>query len=215
MNDPLVAHVLYGLAWASFGVAHSLLAAPWAKRTLGPVLGPYYRLAYNGLAVIHVGLVVLLGLFLFNRETFAVPAVALWLLYVLQALGAIVLVVGLRAYDLGRFGGMRQVRSHHAGRDEPEDEPLRIDGPHRYVRHPLYTGALLLLWGGASSDFGLATAVWATLYLWVGTVLEERALLRLYGQAYADYRSRVPAICVGLAACTDPRGVTAHEMHVS
>ena len=139
-------------------------------------------------------LVALLGLVLLDRETYGVPTAALWLLYALQAAGAVILLIGLTGYDLGRFGGLRQIRDHHAGRDEPEDEPLRIDGLHRYVRHPLYAGALLLLWGGAPSDFGLATAFWGSLYLWIGTLFEERALLRLYGQAYADYRSRVPAI---------------------
>ena len=190
----LLAHCLYALAWLVFGTVHSLLARPWAKRTLGPWLGPWYRLAYNGFAVVHAGVVVGLGLALLDTNADTVPAIALYAMHAVQALGAVGLVVGLAGYDLGRFGGLRQVRSHYAGRAEPEDEPLRLDGLHRYVRHPLYTGAYLLLWGGASSEFGLATALWASLYLWIGTLFEERALLRLYGKAYADYCARVPAV---------------------
>ena len=190
----LSAFGLYALAWASFGVGHSLLASAWAKRRLGPWLGPWYRLAYNGVSVLHAGAVVALGLWLLDTNTYDVPAVVLFVLYSVQVIGVVVLLGSLKGYDLGRFGGLRQIRNHLAGRDEPEDEPLRLDGLHRYVRHPLYTGTLLLLWGGAPSDFGLATALWASLYLWIGTLFEERALLRLYGQAYADYRNRVPAL---------------------
>ena len=40
---------------------------------------------------------------------------------------------------------------------------------------------------------GLATAVWGSAYLVIGTAFEERKLRRLYGQAYEDYRARVPA----------------------
>jgi len=50
---------------------------------------------------------------------------------------------------------------------------------HRFVRHPLYSAAFLILWG--------------SVYLVVGSHFEERFLERLYGDAYADYRRRVPA----------------------
>lgn len=189
-----LAHGLYALAWLSFGAGHSVLASPWGKRALGPWFGPWYRLVYNGLALFHVGAVVGLGLALLETAPYVIPKSLLYALYVVQVLGAGVLLVGLSGYDLGRFGGLRQIRNHYTGREEPEDEPLRVGGLHRYVRHPLYSGGLLLLWGGPPSEFGLTTALWASLYLWIGTVFEERALLRLYGEAYADYRSRVPAI---------------------
>ena len=193
--DAITAHGLYALAWASFGAGHSLLARDGVKARLGVWLGPWYRLAYNGFAVVHIGAVVAVGWLLLDTGTYAVPEALLWALYALQALGAGILLVGLRGYDLGRFGGLAQIRNHYSGRrDEPEDEPLRVDGLHRYVRHPLYAGALLLLWGGAPSEFALATAVWASLYLWIGTVFEERALLRRYGRAYQEYRSQVPAV---------------------
>lgn len=194
VTDLLFPHALYALAWASFGVGHSLLARDFVKARLGLWLGPWYRLAYNGFAVVHIGAVVAVGWLLLDTGTYDVPAGLLWALYALQALGAGILLVGLRGYDLGRFGGLAQIRNHYAGRDEPEDEPLRVDGLHRYVRHPLYAGALLLLWGGAPSEFALATAFWASLYLWIGTLFEERALLRRYGRAYEEYRSQVPAV---------------------
>jgi protein-S-isoprenylcysteine O-methyltransferase Ste14 len=62
------------------------------------------------------------------------------------------------------------------------------------VRHPLYLGAHMILWGGAVNEFGLATALWGSLFLAVGARHEEKALLALYGEAYATYQRRVPAV---------------------
>jgi protein-S-isoprenylcysteine O-methyltransferase Ste14 len=103
------------------------------------------------------------------------------------------MLIGLRGYDLGRLAGTHQIRVADGGAEDPEDEPLRVDGLHRYVRHPLYTGGFLILWGRVDGDLELATAIWASLYLVIGSRFEERRLLTLYGAEYADYRRRVPA----------------------
>lgn len=103
--------------------------------------------------------------------------------------GLAVVGVALLGYDRRRFLGLAQLQAP----DAPGDEALRIDGLHRFVRHPLYSGLFLVLWGHAQTEFALATAVWGSLYLLIGTVFEERRLVALYGPAYVVYRVRVPA----------------------
>ena len=103
------------------------------------------------------------------------------------------MIAGLGGYDIGRLGGLRQIRAARLGLIEDEDEPLRRDGLHRFVRHPLYGAGFLILWGNVGGEFELATAIWGSLYLIVGARFEERWLLARYGEAYADYRRRVPA----------------------
>jgi steroid 5-alpha reductase family enzyme len=188
------AHLIYALAWLSFGAVHSVLAGSALKKRLETLLKAYYRLSYNLLAVFHIGLVFWLGRAMLSAQPYALePGVGVGLTGI-KVLGGVVLVLALREYDLGRFSGLSQIRAHRRGAPEPGDEPLATQGMHRFVRHPLYLGAYLILWGGAADDFGLATAVWGSLYLWVGTRHEERSLLALYGQAYADYQAQVPAI---------------------
>ncbi len=191
----IAAHIVYALAWFSFGLGHSLLAGTRARDLLAPALGPWYRLAYNAFAGLHIAAVWLLGNWLLGDVApFALPDAARAGLYGLSILGLAILLLAARDYDLGRFAGTTQIRNHRQGIDEPEDEPLHTGGFHAWVRHPLYAGVYLVVWGNAQDPFGLATAIWASAYLAVGTIFEERRLLKLYGEAYRRYRARVPAV---------------------
>ncbi len=187
-------HVGYALAWISFGLLHSLLAHPSVNRAAARFAGPATRLVYNLIAALHLVGILLIGQWLVGGSgRFELP---LWLhvtMWTMAALGVVLLLAGLREYNLDRFLGTWQLRRGiGASEDEPE-EPLVTTGLHAYVRHPLYSGGFLLLWGIAQSPLGLATAVWGSLYLLIGTWLEERKLLRIYEEDYRAYRARVPA----------------------
>jgi protein-S-isoprenylcysteine O-methyltransferase Ste14 len=74
---------------------------------------------------------------------------------------------------------------------------LETGGLHRYVRHPLYLGTLLLIW----SLFlffpllsNLLGCMAITLYTLAGIRLEERKLLLRFGSMYADYCKRTPML---------------------
>ena len=103
--------------------------------------------------------------------------------------GLIVIGVALLGYDRGRFLGTTQLRQP----DAAEEEENRIDGLHRYVLHPLYSGLFLVLWGHAQTEFALTTAIWVSVYLLIGTYFEERRLLYRYGDAYRSYPAVTPA----------------------
>jgi methanethiol S-methyltransferase len=188
------AHLVYSIAWLTFGAGHSVLACGPVKTWLRPLLGAFYRIAYNAFAIAHLALVWLVGAWMFgDGGAFALPPYLDSTRIGVSVAGWLVLVIGLRGYDLGRLAGTRQIRNHFNDIDEPDDEPLRLDGLHRYVRHPLYTAGFLILWGRVDGDFELATALWGSAYLLIGTWFEERRLVRLYADSYVDYRRRVPA----------------------
>jgi protein-S-isoprenylcysteine O-methyltransferase Ste14 len=70
-------------------------------------------------------------------------------------------------------------------------------GPYRLVRHPIYTGLLLMALGTASA-FGQLRC-WLGLPLmaaafWIKLKLEERLLLRHFPQEYPIYKSQVKAL---------------------
>ncbi len=196
MDAPFQAHLIYALGWLSFGAVHSILSGAGAKHRLNSFFGAYYRLSYNLFAVFHIGAVWVFGQMALDATPFALEPGIETALMAVRWLGIIVLVLALREYDLGLFSGLKQIRAGKQGVPEygDRDEPLVTDGLHRFVRHPLYLGVTMIFWGGAISDFGLATALWGSLYLFIGARHEERSLSALYGEAYADYKRRVPAV---------------------
>lgn len=187
----LAADIWYAIGWLSFGIGHSWLAGPRGRDWCRRLFGRGWRLGYNVFAVVHLGVVLWWG-----REALAAapfpdrPDVLAWLQLAMIVAGLAITLIALRDYDGGRFSGIAQLRNTAAD----SDEALHTDGLHRYVRHPLYLGLLLFLWGAVDSRFMLDTAILASVYLWIGTISEERKLVALYGDAYRDYRRRVPAI---------------------
>ena len=91
----------------------------------------------------------------------------------------------LRWYDGRAFLGLRTATGS-AG--------LVISPLHRWVRHPWYSLALVLIWTRGMDAAWLASAIVLTLYLIVGSRHEEAGLLREHGDAYREYASRVPAL---------------------
>lgn len=180
---------LYGLVWLGFGLLHSVLAGPTAKAYLHNILGNRYRLAYNLVAILTFGLAAWTGLIIFEDAPKLEwgGRIKVWLSFI-GISGWILLFIAAGGYDMRRFMGLSQA-THNAS----EDEPLRTDGLHRYVRHPLYSAVFLILIGGAWTHFGLATAIFGSLYIIAGTWSEERKLIALYGHEYLVYKGKVPA----------------------
>lgn len=71
-------------------------------------------------------------------------------------------------------------------------DSLQIAGPYRWVRHPLYLGWLLAVFGAAHMTADRLTfAAITSAYLFVAIPWEERSLLRMFGEPYARYQRTV------------------------
>ena len=77
-------------------------------------------------------------------------------------------------------------------------EALVIEGPYRYVRHPLYFGVVVIVigwWLILDISFLLVSAI--LLLLWFNFVVarfEEEELRALFGERYQEYAKEVPRI---------------------
>jgi protein-S-isoprenylcysteine O-methyltransferase Ste14 len=75
---------------------------------------------------------------------------------------------------------------------ESESGPLQIAGPYRWVRHPLYLGWVIAVFGAAHMTGNrLAFAAISTAYLLAAIPWEERSLRRTFGDSYARYQGAV------------------------
>jgi protein-S-isoprenylcysteine O-methyltransferase Ste14 len=78
-----------------------------------------------------------------------------------------------------------------------DDHALVTGGPYAVTRHPIYTGLLALVAGGAllwNSSLTLALAAGLALSFRTHAAVEERLFEGHFGEAYAAYRGRVPRL---------------------
>jgi protein-S-isoprenylcysteine O-methyltransferase Ste14 len=71
------------------------------------------------------------------------------------------------------------------------DHELVQTGPYRRIRHPIYTGLLLAVFGSglaAGRLYGMAAFLLVALALWWRLRVEERWMAAEFGQRYEDYR---------------------------
>ena len=85
-----------------------------------------------------------------------------------------------------------------AGTPAPIDPPKELvaRGPYRFSRNPMYVAVLAViaaqaLWQRSPALAGYAAAIAGAFHLFV-VFYEEPTLARLFGDAYARYRARVP-----------------------
>jgi protein-S-isoprenylcysteine O-methyltransferase Ste14 len=105
------------------------------------------------------------------------------LLTLVQLTGFILSWRSVRAIDPLELAGIRSGDSS-AG--------LQTGGPYRWVRHPLYLGWALMVFGAARlTGDRLAFAVMTSAYLIVAIPWEERSLERSFGEAYRRYKALV------------------------
>jgi len=183
---------------AMWGIVHSLLASlgfkDFLRRTLGNGFMKFYRLFYNLLAVISIAPVLYLMVSLPDKTLYQVPSPWNYLMLAGQGISVILLLGAVLQTDVLSFVGLRQLT------EEEKTGSLVTNGLYRFVRHPLYTFSLLILWLSPSvtvNSFIVYAAL--TIYVLIGIVFEERKLLREFGQEYADYKSITPMLLPDLS----------------
>ncbi len=90
--------------------------------------------------------------------------------------------------------GLKSIRDRYRSR-EPRPPELAVQGAYRWLRHPLYLAVLLMIWSypTLTVDRLLFNMLW-TLWIVIGTVLEERDLVAEFGDDYRDYQRSVPML---------------------
>lgn len=74
---------------------------------------------------------------------------------------------------------------------------LKVNGIHRFVRHPLYSGTILFVWGlFFVFPFlnNLIAVILLTFYVLIGISFEEKKLLKEFGRKYEVYMMNVPML---------------------
>lgn len=183
------------LLLGAFGVQHSVMARPWFKRWWTRIVPtPAERSTY----VMFTNLVLMLlywqwrpmGGVIWNVQAPAARA----MLYALYAAGWLMVFVATLLINHLDLFGLRQVWLYLRGKPYTALD-FKTPGPYKFVRHPLYVGWLTAFWATPTMTAAhLVFAAGMTVYILVAIRLEERDLVEYHGEAYADYRRKVPML---------------------
>jgi len=173
----------------SFYAVHSLLAFNSVKKWGEGVFGNArrYRLFYSLISSITLSVVVYLALILESQSLFYRTFVMIYSGLMIASLGILILQASFRHVSVKSFLGLQQ---------DLQDQ-LNESGIHQYVRHPIYSGTVLIFIGAFlfnPTDTMLASVICLLLYLPFGIYWEEKKLIKTFGEGYLEYKSRVKAI---------------------
>lgn len=176
---------------AGLGIQHSIMARAWWKNALGRVLPRRVERSTFVLASsTAVGAMALCWAPIGGDLWRAAGPAALALRGAALA-GFALATAATFAFDHLELFGLRQVLS----RSGPVLARFRVPPLYRVVRHPMMLGILVGAWATPRMTAGhLVLAAGLTAYVLLGLALEERDLLRTFGDRYAAYRAEVPML---------------------
>src|SRR5262245_25216489 len=180
------AAVIDALLVTIFAGHHSLFARERVKRALTFIPHALNRSSYVWIASLLLIAVVALwqpigGTVYRIASPFALANAAV------QAAGVLLIASAVAGLDPLELAGIRQ-----ASGAPMKLEPLQVGGPYRFVRHPLYLGWMLALFGTAQmTGDRLAFSALTSAYLVIAMPWEERSMRQSFGADYDRYAAQV------------------------
>ena len=174
---------------------HSLLAGIRTKHWVAKSSGGFfkhYRLFYTLFAAVSFISLIIYQVGIFSPFIFS-PNVVSYTIGIIAGLGGLVVMGMCIKKYFNKLSGLKTffIDEFTSGNE------LIITGIHRYVRHPLYAGTFLFIWGlfifipYASL---LISNFIITIYTVIGINFEEEKLVKEFGTPYIEYKKRVPKI---------------------
>jgi protein-S-isoprenylcysteine O-methyltransferase Ste14 len=183
-----------------FGYVHSLLASEKVKfqfkKKFGELIA-FYRILYNIFSVISLYIL---------YELSPKPHIIIYdlqnpfdlIILIPQFLSLAGVFWAFRYICAREFLGLDQIKRFFEKRyttELDEEFTLRIEGPYRYSRHPVYFFSItFLLFRPVMDLFYLTFFVCIVAYFYIGSYYEEKKLVRQFGDVYENYKKEVPRI---------------------
>lgn len=188
------------ILFAVFGYTHSLLASEKVKiqfkKSFGELIA-FYRMLYNILSVISLYII---------YELSPKPHIILYdlrypfdlIILIPQFLSLAGLIWVFRYICFREFLGLDQLKRFFEKQyttELDEEFTLRIEGPYRFSRHPIYFFSItFLLFRPVMDLFYLTFFICTVAYFYIGSYYEEKKLVRQFGEVYENYKKEVPRI---------------------
>jgi protein-S-isoprenylcysteine O-methyltransferase Ste14 len=177
-----------------FFLQHSIFVRRGFKQWLGKRIPDIYHNAFYGITSAIALLLVLVFWQTSSIVTARADGIIFWLLRALFLICLAGFFWGVKS--LGSFDalGVKALMRYISNRP---DKPQQIiaKGPYRWARHPLYLFLIIMIWACPvlTLDRLIFNIIWS-IWIIIGTFLEDRDLHREFGSQYSEYSSRVPIL---------------------
>jgi protein-S-isoprenylcysteine O-methyltransferase Ste14 len=188
-------NIVVGILWIAYCLVHSLLAATAFKKRIENFSGrayKFYRLFYNIFATATLVLIIIYQL------SFSSPVLFITNLFI-QIIGGIVTTGGFVIMSICIANYFMQESGLlwlNPDNTKPKNK-LIITGIHKIVRHPLYLGTFIFIWGLFILFPYLSvliTDIIITVYTLIAIKFEENKLEKEFSESYKEYKRHVPMI---------------------
>lgn len=178
-----------------WGIFHSLLIARPVTASFQRVMGErgfrYYRIIFNSFAAFTL-MPILYYSWIIRQEPFFDWSGYWRIAQFLMVVSALILFyLGAKNYSSRHFLGLAQISGREEKQSISSDGEFERSGVLRFVRHPWYLGTILILWPRDLDLSAIIVNTIFTIYVIIGTLLEERKLLQEYGESYRQYQEEV------------------------
>jgi len=186
------------IGFTLYAFSHSLLASFKFKKIIAEKIGNYiafYRLVYNIISVLSLALLIWLlpkpDLIIYDLSY---PYDIIILIPQFSSLAGI--IWSLRYISTREFLGIEQMKrwinNQYNTNELDEKMTLVIEGPYKYIRHPiLFFGGLFLILRPVMDLFYLTCLICIILYIYIGSFFEEKRLIEKFGKRYIEYQKDV------------------------
>jgi len=187
-------YIILSALWILFCIIHSgtisLTFTGFVKQRWGDYYR-YYRLFYNIISVVILVPIVIYSYSIKEEPFFVWEGYLYPVKWFLFAIGILLFVLGSRHYSMSSFLGIAQIKESTSHKLMNVTGELDSSGILGIIRHPYYAGVLPLLWSGDLDTAALITNVILSVYIIIGTSLEEHKLVYEYGDEYIRYQQKV------------------------
>jgi protein-S-isoprenylcysteine O-methyltransferase Ste14 len=184
------------LLWSAYCALHSYLISNGFTKLLVRSLKKYY--AFYRIFYVLFSFALLIPLIKYSGqldpEIIITDGLALNLVRKVLVVGSLLMFFWafFFNYDSLSFFGIRQIQNF--GKTTNQSGDIKRNGLLGIIRHPMYFSLIVYLWCQTYKLVDIVVNTILTIYVIVGTILEEKKLVLEFGDTYVKYQQEVPML---------------------
>lgn len=151
----------------------------------------FYRLFFNMVSALTLIPVVLYAFSARTEPIFRWDGYLRIFQVLLLGTAALLFFLGASRYDAAQLLGFKQIREGTSTKGITDAGELETSGILGIIRHPWYLATILLIWARQLDISTILVNTILTSYVITGVYLEEKKLVREFGEKYRAYQKRV------------------------